>query len=83
MGEASRRGTFAERKIKAIERNENTVNAVLEKCEKEEFELTMEEKQKRSHAKRTILRFMTYARQSGLSMKEIRRGMKRHIEKAK
>lgn len=81
MGEASRRGTFAERKAKAIERNKEKMATALESLEKKEAELSPEERREQSHARMAMLSFMAFARRSGLSMKEVRRRVKRHNKK--
>ncbi len=89
MGQADRRGPFAERKTKAIIRNnerkerfdkafENakTMKAILEK------DLSVEEKQRRAHIRNTMLSFMAFAKQSGLTPKELKRRLKRDNKKS-
>lgn len=81
MGQADRRGTFAERKAKAIIRNKKKVAKALEVAKQAEAELSAEEKQKRSHARIAMLSFMALGRRSGLSPKEFKRRVKRYNKK--
>jgi predicted alpha/beta superfamily hydrolase len=85
MGQADRRGTFQERKEKAIIRNgkreaEREAKA-LEREEKKEAELTVEEKSKRSRDRIAYMSFMAMAKRSSFSFKEIRRRVLRYNKK--
>ncbi len=81
MGEASRRGTFEERKAKAVIKRKEMVKATLKELESENAELTVEEKSKQSHARIAMLSFLAMAKRSGLPMKELKRSMKRYSKK--
>lgn len=86
MGQAKRRGTFDERKTKAVARNKESAVVALEAMEKKEAEteagLTQEERSKRTHERIAMLSFMSMAKCSGLSMKEVRRRVHRHNKKS-
>jgi hypothetical protein len=82
MGEASRRGTFEERKAKAIIKRKAMVNTTLKELETPDPELTAEEKSKQSHARIAMLSFMSMASRAGFSGKEVRRRVKRYNKKA-
>jgi hypothetical protein len=85
MGQADRRGTFQERKEKAIirngEREAERVTKALERKEKKEEMLSLEEKSKRSRVRIAYMSFMAMANRSGLSLKEIRRRIQRRNKK--
>lgn len=81
MGEASRRGTFEQRKEKSIIKKKAMVKETLKELESPDSELTPEEKSKRSHARIAMLSFMALARSSGLSPKEMKRRIQRHTKK--
>jgi hypothetical protein len=82
MSESSRRGTFEERKTKAIARNKERAVEVLETLEKKDAELTTEERQERTRSRIAMIAFMAAAKRSGISMKEIKRNMKRKSKKS-
>ncbi len=82
MGEASRRGTFEQRKEKAVTKKKAMVKATLKELESEEADLAPEEKSKRSHARIAMLSFMAMARRTGLSAKELKRRVKRHSKRS-
>lgn len=81
MSEASRRGTFKERKAKAVVRNKEKAVAMLETLEKKDAELTTEERQKQTHYRIAMLSFMAMSKRSGMSIKELKRGLRRHNKK--
>lgn len=81
MGEASRRGTYEQRKTKAVIRNKERINTTLEVFEKKDANLTLEERNQRTKARLSILSFMAYAKQSGVSLKEFRRRLRRNNKK--
>jgi hypothetical protein len=82
VGQAERRGTFEERRAKAIERNKEKAVKVLEAMEKKDAELTTEERQIRTRDRIAMLSFLSMARHSGLSIKEVQRRVKRHNKKS-
>ncbi len=71
MGEAGRRGTFEQRKAKAVIRNKEKMTRALERAEKAKANLS-----------NVMLSFMAFAKQSGLSVKEVTRRLKRHNKKS-
>ena len=81
MGEASRRGTFEQRKEKSIIKKKAMVKETLKELESPDPELTVEEKSKQSHARIAMLSFMALAKSSGLSPKEVKRRVIRHNKK--
>ncbi len=82
MGEAGRRGTFEQRKEKAVIKRKAMVKATLKELESEDADCAPEEKSKRSHAQIAMLSFMMAARRYGLSAKEATRRLKRHKKKS-
>lgn len=85
MGQANRRGTFEERKAKAIIRNEARDRAIVVELEKarvkKEEGVTREEKDVQLKNKIALLSFMSYGKRLGLSPKELKRKIKRHNKK--
>ncbi len=82
MGQADRRGTFEERKEKAIIKRKAMVKATLKELETPDPELSEEERRKRSHARIAMLSFAAFANRSGLSIKEVKRRLKRRNKKS-
>ena len=80
MGEASRRGTFEQRKEKAIIKRKAMVKTISKELETPDPELTVEEKSKQSHARITMRSFMAMAKSSG-SFRIKERRIKRHNKK--
>ena len=85
MGQADRRGTFEQRKAKAISRNKERAVKALESMEKKEAEteagLTQEERSNRAHQRIAMLSFLSMARRSGVSAKDMKRRIKRLAKK--
>ncbi len=81
MGEASRRGTFEQRKEKAVIERKAMVKATLKELESEDKELSPEERKKQARARLAMLSFMSFMRKSGLSAKEAKRAIQRHNKK--
>lgn len=81
MGQADRRGTFQERKEQAIIKRKAMVKATLKELESPDPETSEEERRKQSHAKIAMMSFATMLNRSGLSMKEVRRRVKRYNKK--
>lgn len=77
MGEASRRGTYEERKKLSVEKKKEMVKAVLEELETPDKELSLEEKTERSKQRIRFTSFMAAVKQSGLSPKDFTRRLKR------
>ncbi len=85
MGQANRRGTFEERKAKAVIRNKASVRAAVEGLEKQraikEAGLTPEEKSDQLRNKIALMSFMSFGQMLGFSPKELKRKMIRHNKK--
>ena len=81
MGEASRRGTFEQRKEKAVIKRKAMVKATLKELEAPDPELSAEERSKQSHARIAMVSYMMAAKRYGLSAKEATRRLKRHNKK--
>lgn len=83
MGQASRKGTFEERKAKAVERNRIATLEINEALEKKDSEMSQEEKNKQVCDRLTMLSFAAAFRRSGLSQKEFRRRVTRYKKKGR
>jgi hypothetical protein len=77
MGEASRRGTFEDRKAKAVTKKKLMVRETLRELESPDPELSVEEKSKRSHARIAMLSFAAMLGRTGITAKEGKRRLKR------
>jgi len=83
MGEADRRGTFKERKAKAIIKRKAMVKATLKALESPDPETSEEERRKQAHAKIAMMSFTAMLTRSGMTAKEGKRRVKRHIKKTR
>lgn len=81
MIEASRRGTFEQRKEKSIERKKEKVEKVLNELEKADKELTQEQRIAQDKKRHAIMALVNAVQQSGMSKKEFKRRLKRHNKK--
>jgi hypothetical protein len=77
MGEASRRGSFNDRREQAVTRNKERMIKSMEDAEKADKDLTKEERDAKTKARLSMLSFMAFMKRSGLSMKEVKRAVKR------
>lgn len=77
MGEASRRGSFEERKKKAVIKRKEMVRATLRELETPDPELSEEERRKASRAKIAMMSFAAMLSRSGTTMKDGKRRLKR------
>jgi hypothetical protein len=77
MGEASRRGTFEDRKGKAIIKRKAMVKQTLKELETPDPELSEEQRRKASHARIAMMSFATMLSRTGITMKEGKRRLKR------
>ncbi len=81
MGEASRRGTFAQRKELSIDKRKAHIKGVLDKIEKDEADLTPDQRIAQDKKRHAIMALINFARSSGMSAKELKRRMKRQNKK--
>jgi hypothetical protein len=81
MGQADRRGTFEQRKAKAIIKRKAMVKVTLKELETPDPVLSEEERQKQSHARIAMLSFAAMLNRSGMSVKEGKRRLKRYYKK--
>lgn len=81
MGEATRRGTFAERKADSIRKKKEMVRNTLRQLETPDPVVSEVDRQKIAHAKIAMLAYMAHGRRIGLSAKEIKRRLKKNNKK--
>lgn len=81
MGQADRRGTFQERKAKAVIRKKEMVKATLAELESPDPESSEKERKEQAQAKLFMMSFAAFINRSGLSAKEAKRRLKRYHKK--
>ena len=77
MGQASRRGTFEQRKEKSIERKKETAGVVLDNLGQVETKLSLKEIRQQME----IMLLVNSAKRLGLTPKELKRKLKRDNKK--
>jgi hypothetical protein len=81
MGEASRRGTFEQRKEKSIARKKEKIEVILNELENDDKELSQEEVIEQDKKRHAIMALINFAKRNGWSAKELKRRMKRQNKK--